>query len=332
MGGPSAEHEVSLATGREVYRHIDRSRYTPRAVVISRSREFFICSDPHAQLTMEDCMDPARAAAFDGPFAPHNSEAVWRDADIAFMALHGECGEDGRMQGYLDMLGIPYTGSGVYASAVSMNKIATKQLFAQHDLATPPYSLFPESSIDEIAARHGFPCFVKCPQSGSSRLMGRAADRAQLQELLERFSAEADAILVEAMVEGPEYSCPVLEYPAGAVRPLAPVLIKPLRSSFFDYEAKYTAGACEEIVPAPCDRALAERIQQTALRAHKILQCRGLSRTDMILRNDTLYALEINTLPGLTSESLAPKSFSAHNGGYADLIDILLQTAFHQQP
>ncbi|MFW5775401.1 MAG: D-alanine--D-alanine ligase family protein [Chitinivibrionales bacterium] len=330
MGGPSAEHEVSLSTGREVLLHIDRNKYTPRAVVITRDKAFY-CSTGTAIPSPEALADPASSEDFFGPIAITDSDIIWKDCDVAFLALHGEFGEDGLIQGFLETINIPYTGSGVYASAVGMNKITVKQLCEQFGVGTAPYTVFtssdPHTRIEKLENKHGYPCFVKCPQSGSSRLMGRADTREQLQGFLEEFSRLTNMILVESAVNGDEFSCPILSMPNGTFKPLPPVLIQPVKDTFFDYEAKYTSGACKEIVPAPCSKDLTRRIQQTALAVHTFLGCRGMSRTDIIVSDDRLYVLEINTLPGLTSNSLAPKAFSAQGGTYSELLDILIQSA-----
>ena len=330
MGSPSAEHEVSLATGREILKHIDTAKYETRILIISRDKQFFYSDKSVASLADPEFTAPETSSHFTGPIAPAQSQDVWDGMDVVVLALHGEFGEDGRFQGFLDTIGIPYTGSGVYASAVGMEKIASKYIFEQQGITTPPYSVYHTDgsgiSIQDIIEKHGFPCFVKCPQSGSSRLMGRAGTKQDLEHMLKEFAAFAQQILIESNIEGEEYSCPVLEYPDGEAMALPPILIRPVRSSYFDYRAKYTEGACEEIVPAPCDPNLAKRLQDLSLQAHKVLTCRGLSRTDMIVKGDGIYVLETNTLPGLTSASLAPKAFAATGGSYTELLDILIET------
>ncbi len=330
MGGPSAEHEVSLATGREVLMHLNRSRYNPRAVVITHELKFYITDVPDTQLTpaLEELAAPETSSRFEGPYSPIAAEKVWGDCEAAFLALHGEFGEDGVIQGYLDTLGIPYNGSGVLGSAVCLNKVLTKRLFEQAGIPTPPYSIVDGSAnASRLAREHGLPCYVKCPQSGSSRLMGHADTVEELDGYIKEFSQHSEEILVETTVTGTELSCPVLEYPDGSVRTLPAVLIRPAKSSYFDFEAKYTDGACEEIVPAPIDKAIEARIREIALQAHKLCHCRGLSRTDVIVQDSTIYALEINSLPGLTHQSLAPKSFAAQEGDYEKLLDVLLRSA-----
>lgn len=331
MGGPSAEHEVSLNSGREVLTHLDRDKWNPRAVVISKEKEFFFCDPRLSVPELEDLRDPKNSSRFRGPYRPSDSSAIWKDCNCAFLALHGAFGEDGRLQGYLESIGMPYTGSGVYASAVGMNKVTSKTVFERAGLTTPPSSVygaaFPHVTLASLSEKHSFPCFVKCPQSGSSRLMGRATDRESLKSLLDELSAESDQLLVESYIEGIEFSCPVLETPNHDLEALPPVEIRPKNASFFDYEAKYASGGSDEIVPIPHGPELVARIQQIALTAHRVLGCRGMSRTDMILKDDTLYVLEINTLPGLTSASLAPKSYQSTGRSYSDLLSNLVESA-----
>lgn len=329
MGGPSAENEISLRSGHEVLENLDREKYSARAVVVDSGKRFFCRDIDNAVPSLADLSSPGKDTGFTGPFSPFSSAAIWDACDAAFLAFHGSFGEDGIFQGYLETIGIPYTGSGVYSSAVAMNKIASKMIFEQQSIPTPAYSIFRKNgdSIDAIARKQGFPCFVKCPQSGSSRLMGRATDRASLQNLLDEFTLQADEILIESAVTGPEFSCPVLEYPSGKTEALPPIEIRPKTSSFFDFEAKYTASACEEIVPAPQSPQVISRIQEIALKAHVSLGCSGLTRTDMILNGNAFYVLEINTLPGLTENSLAPKSFKSLGRPYSELIDILISSA-----
>jgi D-alanine-D-alanine ligase len=335
LGGPSAEHEVSLATGWEMLKHIDKSKYCVRTVVISREKTFFYSMDDISGLSEKDLSEPEKSPYFKGPLSPSNSHEIWQDCDVALLALHGEFGEDGKVQGFLDMIGIPYTGSGVFASAAGMNKIASKDIFENNGLLTPPSSVYYTNgrgpTIDEIISKHGFPCFVKCPQSGSSRLLERVESKKDLENITGAFSESSKEILIESSITGDEYSCPVLEYPDGQIRPLPPVLIKPVNSPFFDFTAKYSESECEEIVPAPCSAELTSRIQEIALRAHTVLFCRGISRTDMIVKNDKIYVLETNTLPGFTSASLAPKSFISLGGAYCELLDILIDTALKRR-
>jgi D-alanine-D-alanine ligase len=331
MGGPSAEYEVSLNSGSQVLTHIDKSKYSLRAVVINREKQFY-----YADIAGDNIPDirgySEPGSPFKGPFHPSASKEIWDDCDAAFLALHGEFGEDGIIQGYLEALGVPYTGSNVYASAVAMNKITSKFLYELNGIGVPEYSVYginhPDVTVDAIIKKHGFPCFLKCPQSGSSRLMGRAADRASLESLLKELQESADDILVETNITGIEFSCGVIDMPDGTAKALPPIEIRPAEASdFFDYTAKYSHGGSIEIVPAPRPEELLREIEDIAVRAHKILGCRGVSRTDMMYDNSKLYVLETNTLPGMTSTSLLPQAFKAIGGTYAGLLDVLISSA-----
>jgi len=335
MGGPSAEHEISLRTGYEMIQSLDQSRYAISAVVIDHDKKFWHTGNntPIVKIPADAYRSPHTSAFFEGPFHPADCLTIWSSCTIALLALHGSFGEDGLIQGYLDTIGVPYTGSSVFSSAVGMNKIVTKQLLEQNGIRTPPYSIFdknfPGTTIESIAKKHQFPCFVKCPQSGSSRLMGRAENIADLKDMITEFSADAAQILIETTITGDEYSCPVLTLPDGTVKALPPVLIKPISQTFFNYEAKYTDGACEEIVPAPCSDQLKEDIQRLSIIVHQLLGCSGCTRTDFIHQDNQLYCLEINTLPGLTPNSLTPKSFAAQGGSFPELLDMLIDATLH---
>jgi D-alanine-D-alanine ligase len=335
MGGPSAEHEISLRSGLEVARNLDQKAYTVSAVAVSHQKEFFYSSPAHtAALTIEDLLAPASSEKFSGPLTPARSDEIWKTCDVAFLALHGSFGEDGVIQGFLDTIGVPYTGSGVYASAVAMEKTASKFLYINNGLDVPPWSVYgsvsPKTTIDTLEKKHGYPCFVKCPQSGSSRLMGRAHDRQSLEKLIAELAPHADRLLVESSIDGIEFSCGVIEKD-GNLLALPPIEIRPKKSRFFDYTAKYSSGESEEIVPAPRPAALLDRIKTTALAAHRIIGCSGVSRTDMIYANDTLFVLETNTLPGMTPASLLPKEYKAIGGTYSELLDTLIHSALEKK-
>jgi D-alanine-D-alanine ligase len=334
IGGPSAEHEISLRTGFEILNHIDKNKYAIRAVLVTKAGEFYWCDVSDRNPTLDELTAPQQSPLFKGPIAPSDSHFLWAHCDAALLALHGTYGEDGVFQGFLDTIGIPYQGSGVFASALAMNKIASKFIFIHNGLSVPPYSVYdsnsPEVTVDSLSRLHGFPCFVKCPQSGSSRLMGRAANRAELESLLKEFQPHSPQLLVESAISGIEFTCGVLEFIDGSVQALPPVEIRP-KSLFFDFTAKYTDNASDEIVPAPQSPELLERIREVALKAHHALGCSGVSRTDMILQNDILYVLETNTLPGMTSNSILPKEFKAIGGTYPGLIDTLITVSLKKR-
>ncbi|KMQ52383.1 D-alanine--D-alanine ligase [Chitinispirillum alkaliphilum] len=330
MGGPSAEHEVSLRSGEEILTHLNKDKYRIRAVVISREKQFFFCDIDQTTPDFQELSSPESSPLFKGPLSPFSCEEIWGDCDAALLALHGTFGEDGVIQGYLETLNIPYSGSGVYSSAVAMNKITSKVLYETGGLTVAPYSIFgrnnPDITVEDLIQTHGFPMFAKCPQSGSSRLLGSANDKKSLMVLLENLLEESDDILVETTIKGTEFSCGVLQDSQKGLYALPPVEIRPLNSKFFDYDAKYSDGASLELVPAPHPFELLEQVKEVALIAHKLLGCSGYSRTDMIYSESRLYVLETNTLPGMTSNSLLPKEFKAEGGSFSKLLDKIIST------
>jgi D-alanine-D-alanine ligase len=332
MGGPSAEHDVSLKSGREVLKNMDPKRYAVRAVVADRNLNLYYCDLNKSIPSLEELASPGKSNRFKGPYQACASQGVWNKCNVVFLAVHGSFGEDGLLQGFLDTLRIRYTGSGVFASAVAMNKIASKFIFEQNGVLTPPFAIFgkdhPETSVSSIERKFGYPLYVKCPQSGSSRLMARVESKSELLARLREYLPYSPEILIEKEIKGIEFSCPVLEYPDGSNKVLPPVEIRPIASDYFSYKAKYEDGGSQEIVPSPRPAKLIKAIQKIALKAHRILNCSGVSRTDIILGKDgKLYALELNSLPGLTANSLLPKCFRAAGGTYPGLIDILVQSA-----
>lgn len=332
MGGPSAEHEISIKSAQGVIANLDKSKYKVRAVFVSRSKEFYY-RDINENIPVAE--ELAETKFYKGPFSLSNSQPVWEDCSVVFLALHGSFGEDGVIQGVLDSMNLPYTGSGVMASALAMDKILSKFVYMQNGLTVPPYSIFgrdyPHATVEQISTKHNFPCFVKAPQSGSSRLMGRADSHESLSRILEELTQYSSNILIETAIKGIEFSCGVLEEPDGTLNALPPIEIRP-KSVYFDFKAKYTNGASEEIVPAPYPEKLLNNIKQVAVTAHRVLGCSGVSRTDMIYKDDKLYVLETNTLPGLTDNSLLPKAFKAAGGTYPGLLDKLIQSALSKKP
>ncbi len=332
MGGPSTEHEVSLNSAYGVITNLDRSKYSIRAVFVSKSKEFFFRDIPEHTLPFHELINLSN---YKGPFHLADSKAVWDGCGVVFLgALHGTFGEDGTIQGALEAMDLAYTGSGVTASAVAMDKILSKFIYIQNGLTVPPFSIFgknySQTTVAEISSKHSFPCFVKAPQSGSSRLMGRADSVESLSRMLNELKQCSSNILIETLVSGIEFTCAVIEEPDGTLTALPPIEIRP-KTSFFDYTAKYTDGGSEEIVPAPYPEELLERVRVAALTAHNILGCSGVSRTDIIYSDDKLFVLETNTLPGFTRNSLLPKAFIAAGGSYSQLLDKLIQSSLSRK-
>ena len=318
MGGASGEHDVSLSSGAGVLANLRDDRYVALPVTIGR----------------DGAWDVEGAGA--GLSLWEGLAAVAQRAQVVFPALHGPNGEDGTMQGLLDLAGIPYVGSDHYASALAMDKPRAKDVYRCAGLSTPDtveitrFSLAAgEDFLGEIVQRLGLPCVVKTPKLGSSVGVGIARDRAGLAATLGEILPLAGAAMVERFVTGTELTAPVLEDPETGVPVALPLIeIRPRVSGWFDYQAKYEVGGSEELCPAPIDDALTAAVQEIGLAAHRALGCRGMSRTDVIVdEGGTPWVIETNTIPGFTPTSLLPQAAQAAGIDYPALVDQLIRRA-----
>ncbi len=241
--------------------------------------------------------------------------------DFAFINLHGSPGEDGVVQAFLEQVACPYQGSGPQGSLLALDKAASKTLYACRDVPTPDWEFLTlppsktwRSSVDP-------PAFVKPHAGGSSLDIHRADSREEIRSHAEYLLSRGNYALIEECIEGEEITCPVLNG-----RALPPILIRPAgEARFFDYHSKYTPQAAEEICPAPISGDLTERIMDLGLRCHSILGLQGYSRTDFLVREGQPYALETNTLPGMTENSLFPQAANAAGYSFQELISELIE-------
>jgi len=296
LGGTSSEREVSLATGEHIFKNLDRKKYIPK--------KYDPKNDLH--LLFEDAKN--------------------KKIDLAFIALHGKMGEDGMMQGLLEMLEVSYTGSGVLASALAMHKISSKKIFIKHKLATPSFVFFTKSEYKkakkDILSEIKVPCVVKPNDSGSSVGISVVKKRDNLEKAIKKALTESDEIIVEKFIEGVELTVPVLDKKTLPVVEIIP------KKDFFDYQAKYEEEWCDEIVPARISTEITKKVQKIALEAHQSLYCRHYSRVDIILdRKGKLWVLEVNSLPGMTPNSLIPKSAAVAGINFPQLLDKIINLA-----
>lgn len=299
-GGTSDEREVSLRGAAGVEKALDPEKYE------------VVRYDPATDL--------ARIAAEAGSI------------DVAFLLLHGVHGEDGTIQGFLDLLGIPYQGAGVLGSALAMDKHLAKTMYKLSGLPVAPWVMVETSDLqhpDRILAEVGLPCVVKPVRQGSSIGMSIVRTVEQLPEALRLALRHDNEVMVEAYIKGRELTVGVLGNQALMPLPLIEI-IPNAQYEFFDYEAKYQPGASKEICPAPVDAQVRDKAQQYALIAHRCLQLRGYSRTDMILSGDELYLLETNTIPGMTPTSLLPQAAAEAGIPFAQLLDRLIELAMEK--
>jgi D-alanine-D-alanine ligase len=334
MGGRSGEHEVSLWSGIEVVRAIDLSSHRVHPVVLTRENRWKVWETP-----VEDAstFDPGAAEIPDLGPGEALATLVRLSVEVAFLALHGPYGEDGRIQGFLEMAGIPYTGSGVTASALCMDKILTKRVMEHGGFDTPRWELASartllgdRGALDSLAARLGFPIVLKTPCLGSSVGMAICGGAAEVEAALRDLAPIEDRVLCEEHITGRELTCGILDGREGP-EALPPTEIVPVASAYFDYVAKYTPGASEEITPARISPEETRRIQDLALRLHSLMGCSGMSRSDFIQRNGTFYALEVNTIPGMTAQSLLPQAARRAGLSFGEVIDRLLGSALSKR-
>lgn len=354
MGGPSSEYEISIATGQNIIKALDPQKYLAQPVVVTKERKWLM--PPLKRFPPEDGYkyyrrDRAYSTRIDKSstpgfaLAPRDededqalSELDAGGVDVVFIAMHGQFGEDGTVQGLLDSIGIPYTGSGVLASALGMDKPRTAAVFRQAGLRVPDFFVVTRSrwkaNWDGIVAKaeetFGLPLMIKPANRGSSVGASISARRAEVDMGIDAAFLHADSVIVQRYARGTEVSCGVVER-EGKLIALPPTEIIPVGSRFFDYHAKYTPGASEEITPARLPADAIERIQRAALSAHAAIGCCGMSRTDMILDDGNLFVLEINTIPGLSEASILPKQAQALGIPFPRLLDLIIAAAFHRK-
>jgi len=296
LGGASSEREISLKTGEAVARAMEEEGLDVVKVDVGED--------------LNELVDTLNRVK------PH----------VVFIALHGRFGEDGVIQGVLEYMGIPYTGSGVMASALAMDKVASKRLFSYHGIPVPRYSVFRkegwtlpgETPLDALS----YPLVVKPAAEGSTIGVSVVKEKGELEPALQNAYRYGETVLVEEYIEGRELTVGILDD-----EPLPVVEIIP-KGGFYDYKAKYTPGMTQYEVPAKLSQETFTMVQNMALLAHRALGCKGVSRVDFRLSSDgTPYALEVNTIPGMTETSLLPKAARAAGISFKELVLRILESA-----
>lgn len=336
-GGRSSEHEISCISAGGVLSAIDRSQYEPVLIGISKSGKWFLLNES-VPLSIKDGALPSipefgKAVALDAN--GFTCEGKNLDIEIVFPLLHGPYGEDGTIQGLLEMADIAYVGSGVLASAVAMDKSFAKPIFASHGIKVAAGFVArasdwakDRSGIQKQADLLGYPVFVKPARGGSSRGTTKVKSATEFEAALsESFKFDTKA-LVEQEIRGAEIECAVLEIdgvPTASV--VGQIKIDP-KYDFYDFEAKYLDGATTIELPAPIDPKISDEIRAKAVSAFISLGCSGLARVDFFLTpNDEVIINELNTMPGFTATSVFPKMWAATGVGYKEVITYLLNAA-----
>ncbi len=348
FGGRSSEHEVSLSSARNVMEALEQAGYTVVPIGISREGRWLPRADALMLLTSQSLGDLStgpdhvqasawQAQAEDGwALLPHaTSGQPLPQVDVIFPVLHGPFGEDGTVQGLLEMANLAYVGSGVLASALGMDKVMARRLFAGAGLPQVRYQVVsrslwrrtPDSVVEAIEADLSYPVFVKPANMGSSVGVSKANDQMQLRRGLTHAAQFDRKILVEkAVPDAREIEVSVL----GNDTPLAsiPGEIIP-GNEFYDYDAKYVDETSQLVIPAPLEAEIADRLRHLAVQAFQVLECAGLARVDFLMdgRRGEVYLNEVNTMPGFTRISMYPKLWEASGISYPELVDRLVQLA-----
>nr|WP_296067730.1 D-alanine--D-alanine ligase family protein [uncultured Actinoplanes sp.] len=318
FGGQNTEHAVSLKSAASVMQYLDRDRYEVVPVRITTEGRWIVGDDAAGE--------PDRAQSL------FRAMDALRGVDVAFPVLHGPFGEDGTVQSVLELAGVPYVGSGVLASAASMDKEFTKKILSADGIAVADGVVLREgeSADEDKSVRHlGLPVFVKPSRGGSSIGVSRVDDWAQLDGAV-AVAREADSkILIEAAVPGREIDVGVLQMPDGDIVASPPLEIRVASDhGIFDYQAKYEPGIVEFLVPADLEPAETKTLQEEAVRVFRSLGCEGLLRVDYFLTpGGELIVNEVNTMPGMTDMSQFPRMWQAAGTPYGKLLDLMIRTA-----
>ncbi|WP_160679984.1 D-alanine--D-alanine ligase [Clostridium sp. C8-1-8] len=293
MGGISSEREVSLNSGQSILANLDKDKYEIIPVVIDSKEDLF---------------------------------TKVKDIDFALLALHGKFGEDGTVQAVLQTMGIPYSGCDTLSSAVCMDKDMTKKVLKSRDIRTAPW--FNVSAVEEIDYNRieqlGYPVVVKPNNGGSSVATFVVKEKSEIEAAVIEALKWDKEVMLEKYIKGDEITCPILD------NEMFPVLaIKP-KSSFFDYASKYSDGGADEFV-VELEPSLHKQVEEMAIATYKALKCSVYARVDMIVKDGVPYILEVNTLPGMTKNSLFPKSAAGKNISFSGLLDRIIEISLRER-
>jgi D-alanine-D-alanine ligase len=314
-GGDSSEYQISLNSAREVFKHLDRKKYNPFLVLI-RGKEWMLRMDETegVRIDMNDfsCRVGGKKVKF----------------DVVFNAIHGTPGENGTLQSYFDIIGIPYTGSGSVTSTLTFNKYICKLFLEKYGIPTARSILIQsdENWMERVTTGEiSCPCFVKPNNSGSSFGVSRVLKAEDLPSAISRALQEDDEIILEEFIDGTEVTCGLLKTAGNEyIFPLTEIVSK---NEFFDFDAKYDPAKADEITPARISETATKEIQNLSSRIYSLLRCRGVVRIDYILSREKPYFLEINTIPGLSAESILPKQVKFYGLTLGNLFSLLIEDA-----
>ncbi|HEY8343980.1 MAG TPA: D-alanine--D-alanine ligase [Bacillota bacterium] len=343
-GGQSGEHEVSVLSAASVMAALDRSKFEVLPIGITRDGQWIPGLSPQSLVQSKDLqVKPIGEQEAEIDYGIVSNPAgvllgrLKAEVDLVFPLLHGPMGEDGSIQGLLELAGIPYIGGGILASAVGMDKALMKKVFQMEGLPVGDYLVYlrwewreaPREIVAEIEEKLGYPCFVKPANMGSSVGISKARCREELQSAMEKAAMYDRKLVIEAFLEGREIECSVL----GNDRPKASLPGEIVSSAdFYDYEAKYLLNQSKLLIPAPLSPEKTKEIQDLAIKAFKAIDCSGLARVDFFVlnRDERVVVNEINTMPGFTQISMFAKMWEATGISYQRLLEELVDLALER--
>ncbi|HJF70638.1 MAG TPA: D-alanine--D-alanine ligase [Butyricimonas virosa] len=306
-GGNSSEYEVSMKSGKNIYNEVDETRYNKYLVVLKER-------DWHVEIGEEKFPVDKNDFSF-----TRNGENIL--FDFAYITIHGVPGENGLLQGYLDMMGVPYGCCNVLASALTFDKHTCNTYLKSYGVNVADSVMLIRGmtyDVNEIINEVGLPCFVKPNAEGSSFGVTKVKEAAQLEDALKKAFALCREVLIETFIDGTELTCGVVK--AGDMDITMPIAEVVPKNEFFDFEAKYDPTKSDEIIPARISPELTNRIKTLSSMIYDILRCEGIIRVDYIVREDEIFMLEVNTTPGMTSNSFVPKMVRAMGGTLREVL------------
>jgi D-alanine-D-alanine ligase len=317
-GGDSGEYEVSLRSGNQLFSQIDRSKYNPVLIHMKGMRWVAKLDGTEVEVDKNDFS-----------VTIHGNKIKF---DCALVGIHGTPGEDGKLQSYFELIGLPYTTCGVMTSSLTFNKFATKHYLAPYGVHMAKGLVFHKNdaiTTSDVVKSLGLPCFIKPNNGGSSCGTSKITTEAEMEAAIRTALEHDSEVIVEEFIKGTEITCGVIKT-MGNIRvlPIAEIVSK---KDFFDYEAKYTNGMADEIIPARIPKNIWEACEKTSSMIYEKLFCKGVVRIDYIVKDEKLYFLEVNTVPGMTEASIIPRMIKAVNISMTEAITMLIEDAFYRK-
>lgn len=305
FGGPGKEYDVSLSSAKNILENVDRKLFDIVEVLVTKDKKYHIDN----KIFDEDS---------------GIEEIKKREVEVIFPIIHGTYGEDGELQGKLEQVGIKFVGSSSNVSSLTIDKNKTNRVLKENGITIPKSKIITKDN--NHISNFTYPIILKPVDEGSSVDLFKFENEIEFNNKIDSIFKNHEEMLVQEFVKGREFTCGVIKKDSENF-PLIATEVVLTKGELFDYAAKYTTGGCKEITPAEVDSVTMKRLQDVAVTCHKILGCKSISRTDMILKDDNIYVLEINTVPGMTKTSFIPQQAKACGCDMKDLITLLINSA-----